>query len=66
MFGSDYMESTFSWLKSYRQRLDMFLPFSEHWPLPDSVRRKYYHATLVACSGGRARTRRRSPIPGSR
>ena len=44
MFGSDYMESTFSWLKSYRQRLDMFLPYSERWPLPDGVKRKYYHA----------------------
>ena len=43
MFGTDYMEKTFRWLKSYRQRLDMFLPFTEHWPLPDSVMRKYYH-----------------------
>ena len=43
MFGTDYMENTFRWLKSYRQRLDMFLPFTEHWPLPDSVLRKYYH-----------------------
>lgn len=43
MFGTDYMESTFGWLKSYRQRLDMFLPFTEHWPLPDSVLAKYYH-----------------------
>jgi predicted TIM-barrel fold metal-dependent hydrolase len=44
MFGTDYMENTFHWLKSYRQRLDMFLPFSERWPLPDSVMEKYYHA----------------------
>jgi predicted TIM-barrel fold metal-dependent hydrolase len=43
MFGTDYMENTFRWLKSYRQRLDMFLPFIEKWPLPDSVMRKYYH-----------------------
>lgn len=43
MFGTDYMENTFRWLKSYRQRLDMFLPFSEKWPLPDSVMEKYYH-----------------------
>ena len=43
MFGTDYMENTFRWLKSYRQRLDMFLPFTEHWPLPDSVMVKYYH-----------------------
>jgi len=43
MFGTDYMEKTFRWLKSYRQRLDMFLPFTEHWPLPDSVMAKYYH-----------------------
>ena len=43
MFGTDYMEKTFRWLKSYRQRLDMFLPFTENWPLPDSVMRKYYH-----------------------
>jgi hypothetical protein len=43
MFGTDYMEKTFRWLKSYRQRLDMFLPFTERWPLPDSVMVKYYH-----------------------
>jgi uncharacterized protein len=43
MFGTDYMENTFRWLKSYRQRLDMFLPFTEQWPLPDSVMAKYYH-----------------------
>ena len=43
MFGTDYMENTFRWLKSYRQRLDMFLPFTENWPLPDSVMVKYYH-----------------------
>ena len=43
MFGTDYMENTFRWLKSYRQRLDMFLPFTETWPLPDSVMVKYYH-----------------------
>jgi hypothetical protein len=43
MFGTDYMENTFRWLKSYRQRLDMFLPFTEQWPLPDSVMVKYYH-----------------------
>ncbi|MEP6690043.1 MAG: amidohydrolase family protein [Gemmatimonadaceae bacterium] len=43
MFGTDYMENTFRWLKSYRQRLDMFLPFTERWPLPDSVMEKYYH-----------------------
>ncbi|MGI8497281.1 MAG: amidohydrolase family protein [Gemmatimonadaceae bacterium] len=43
MFGTDYMENTFRWLKSYRQRLDMFLPFTERWPLPDSVMAKYYH-----------------------
>ena len=43
MFGTDYMEKTFRWLKSYRQRLDMFLPFTEKWPLPDSVMEKYYH-----------------------
>jgi predicted TIM-barrel fold metal-dependent hydrolase len=43
MFGTDYMEKTFRWLKSYRQRLDMFLPFTESWPLPDSVIAKYYH-----------------------
>jgi predicted TIM-barrel fold metal-dependent hydrolase len=43
MFGTDYMENTFRWLKSYRQRLDMFLPFTEKWPLPDSVMTKYYH-----------------------
>ena len=43
MFGTDYMENTFRWLKSYRQRLDMFLPFTEKWPLPDSVMAKYYH-----------------------
>ena len=42
MFGTDYMENTFRWLKSYRQRLDMFLPFTEKWPLPDSVMQKYY------------------------
>jgi hypothetical protein len=43
LFGTDYMENTFRWLKSYRQRLDMFLPFTERWPLPDSVMAKYYH-----------------------
>ena len=43
MFGTDYMENTFRWLKSYRQRLDMFLPFSERWPLADSIMTKYYH-----------------------
>ena len=43
LFGTDYMEKTFRWLKSYRQRLDMFLPWTEHWPLPDSVMAKYYH-----------------------
>ena len=43
MFGTDYMANTFRWLKSYRQRLDMFLPFTERWPLPDSVMTKYYH-----------------------
>ena len=43
LFGTDYMENTFRWLKSYRQRLDMFLPFSERWPLPDSIMAKYYH-----------------------
>lgn len=43
MFGTDYMENTFRWLKSYRQRLDMFLPFTEQWPLADSVMAKYYH-----------------------
>ncbi len=43
MFGTDYMENTFRWLKSYRQRLDMFLPFTERWPLADSVMAKYYH-----------------------
>jgi predicted TIM-barrel fold metal-dependent hydrolase len=43
MFGTDYMENTFRWLKSYRQRLDMFLPFTEAWPLPDTVMAKYYH-----------------------
>jgi predicted TIM-barrel fold metal-dependent hydrolase len=43
MFGTDYMENTFRWLKSYRQRLDMFLRFTEKWPLPDSVMVKYYH-----------------------
>jgi predicted TIM-barrel fold metal-dependent hydrolase len=43
MFGTDYMDQTFRWLKSYRQRLDMFLPFTEKWPLPDSVMAKYYH-----------------------
>jgi predicted TIM-barrel fold metal-dependent hydrolase len=43
VFGTDYMENTFGWLKSYRQRLDMFLPFTESWPLPDSVMAKYYH-----------------------
>ena len=45
MFGTDYMDQTFRWLKSYRQRLDMFLPFTEKWPLPDSVMAKYYHGT---------------------
>lgn len=44
LFGTDYMENTFRWLKSYRQRLDMFLPWTEQWPLPDSIRAKYYHA----------------------
>jgi predicted TIM-barrel fold metal-dependent hydrolase len=43
LFGSDYMENTFSWLKSYRQRLDMFLPYSAAWPIADSVKQKYYH-----------------------
>ena len=43
MFGTDYMEHTWRWLKSYRQRLDMYLPFTERWPLPDSVMAKYYH-----------------------
>jgi len=43
LFGTDYMENTFRWLKSYRQRLDMFLPFSERWPLADSILAKYYH-----------------------
>ena len=43
LFGTDYMENTFRWLKSYRQRLDMFLPYTERWPLSDSVRAKYYH-----------------------
>lgn len=43
MFGTDYMDQTFRWLKSYRQRLDMFLPFTEKWPLPDSVMAKYYN-----------------------
>jgi predicted TIM-barrel fold metal-dependent hydrolase len=43
LFGTDYMENTFRWLKSYRQRLDMFLPFTERWPLADSVMAKYYH-----------------------
>ena len=43
MFGTDYMDQTFRWLKSYRQRLDMFLPFTDKWPLPDSVMAKYYH-----------------------
>jgi predicted TIM-barrel fold metal-dependent hydrolase len=43
MFGTDYMENTFDWLKSYRARLDMFLPFTERWPLPDDVMGKYYH-----------------------
>lgn len=43
LFGTDYMESTFRWLKSYRQRLDMFLPFTERWPLADSIMAKYYH-----------------------
>jgi predicted TIM-barrel fold metal-dependent hydrolase len=44
LFGTDYMENTFRWLKSYRQRLDMFLPYTERWPLSDGVRAKYYHA----------------------
>jgi len=44
LFGTDYMENTFRWLKSYHQRLDMFLPWVEKWPLADSVRAKYYHA----------------------
>ena len=43
LFGTDYMENTFRWLKSYHQRLDMFLPYTERWPLSDSVRAKYYH-----------------------
>jgi predicted TIM-barrel fold metal-dependent hydrolase len=43
LFGTDYMENTFRWLKSYHQRLDMFLPWVEKWPLSDSVRAKYYH-----------------------
>jgi predicted TIM-barrel fold metal-dependent hydrolase len=43
MFGTDYMENTFRWLKSYRQRLDMFLPFTEGWPLADSIMTKYYN-----------------------
>lgn len=43
MFGSDYMEDTFRWLRSYRQRLDMMLPLTKKWPLPDSVMAKYYH-----------------------
>jgi predicted TIM-barrel fold metal-dependent hydrolase len=54
LFGTDYMEKTFRWLKSYRQRLDMFLPFTEHWPLPDSVMAKYYHGNarrLLARAG---------------
>jgi predicted TIM-barrel fold metal-dependent hydrolase len=43
LFGTDYMEQTFRWLKSYRQRLDMFLPFTERWPLADSIMAKYYN-----------------------
>jgi predicted TIM-barrel fold metal-dependent hydrolase len=43
LFGTDYMEHTMSWLKSYRQRLDQYLPYAERWPLSDSVRAKYYH-----------------------
>lgn len=43
LFGTDYMEDTFRWLTSYRQRLDMILPFTEKWSLPDSVMAKYYH-----------------------
>jgi len=43
LFGTDYMENTFRWLKSYHQRLDMFLPYTERWPLSDSARAKYYH-----------------------
>ena len=55
LFGTDYMENTFRWLKSYRQRLDMFLPFSERWPLADSIMTKYYH--------GNARRLLRRPDP---
>ncbi len=43
LFGTDYMENTMGWLKSYGQRLDMYLPYTEAWPLADSVREKYYH-----------------------
>jgi predicted TIM-barrel fold metal-dependent hydrolase len=43
LFGTDYMENTFRYLKSYGQRLEMILPFTEAWPLADSVRAKYYN-----------------------
>jgi hypothetical protein len=42
LFATDYMEATMSWLKSYDQRLKMFLPFSEKWKLSQTVFQKYY------------------------
>jgi len=47
VFGTDYMENTFGWLKSYRQRLDMILPFTEAWPLSDRVRKKFYNRNAL-------------------
>ncbi len=64
MFGTDYMENTFRWLKSYRQRLDMFLPFTEKWPLPDSVMAKYYHGNARRLARARRRERDAHRAPG--
>ncbi len=44
LFGTDYMEATMPWLTSYRQRLDMILPWIERWPVPQTVLAKYYGA----------------------
>jgi len=45
LFGTDYMEATFSWLTSYGQRLDMMLPWIEEWWVADAVFEKFYRAT---------------------
>jgi len=42
VLGTDYMEATMPWLTSYRQRLDMLLPYSEGWPVSDAFFQKYY------------------------